>query len=177
MLHFLDRCDAASLSYRNRNRAEITVPWCVNINLFRYGFCAGAKVIRLSMNIAKLLILLWYDSTVLKLRANGRISSQNCAANNVGSCCIRVGSGVQTNATINSQQCWDLQCIVLCMRVRGPNNVGETVETDPTLLLYFSAISIDSVSKPHKKRQRHLISNCMWQSRSVQIFQTFSGCI
>ena len=27
------------------------------------------------------------------------------------------------------------------MRVRGPNNVGETVETDPTLLHYFSAIS------------------------------------
>ena len=47
------------------------------------------------------------------------------------------------------------------MRVRGPNNVGETVETDPTLLHYFLAISIDSVSKPHKKRQRHLISNCM----------------
>ena len=31
--------------------------------------------------------------------ANGRNSSQNCSANNVGSCCVRVGSGVQTDAT------------------------------------------------------------------------------
>ena len=51
----------------------------------------------------------------------------------------------------NSQQCWDLQCIVgriqpisLCkpcvMSVRGPNNVGRAVQTDPTLLRYASAI-------------------------------------
>ena len=56
-------------------------------------------------------------------------------ANNVGSCCVHVGSGVQTDATTQSQQCWDLQCIVgkiqpisLCkpcvISVRGPNNVG-----------------------------------------------------
>ena len=47
---------------------------------------------------------------------------------------------------------WDLQCIVgriqpiiLCnpclMSVRGPNNVGRTVQTDPTLLRYASAIT------------------------------------
>ena len=30
---------------------------------------------------------------------NGRNNSQYCRANNVGSCCVRVGSGVQTNAT------------------------------------------------------------------------------
>ena len=52
----------------------------------------------------------------------------------------------------NSQQCWDLQCILgwiqpisLCkpwvMRVRGPNNVGRAVQTDPTLLRYASAIT------------------------------------
>ena len=52
----------------------------------------------------------------------------------------------------NSQQCWDLQCIVgriqsisLCkpcvMSVRGPNNVGRTVQTYPTLLRYASAIT------------------------------------
>ena len=46
---------------------------------------------------------------------------------------------------LNSQQCWDLQCIVgriqlisLCkpcvMSVRGPNNVGRPMQTDPTLL-------------------------------------------
>ena len=52
----------------------------------------------------------------------------------------------------NSQQCWDLQYIVgriqpisLCkpcvMSVRGPNNVGRAVQTDPTLLRYASAIT------------------------------------
>ena len=52
----------------------------------------------------------------------------------------------------NSQQVWDLQCIVgriqpisLCnpcvMSVRGPNNVGRAVQTDPTLLRYASAIT------------------------------------
>ena len=52
----------------------------------------------------------------------------------------------------NSQQCCDLQCIVgriqpisLCkpcvMSVRGPNNVGRAVQTDPTLLRYASAIT------------------------------------
>ena len=52
----------------------------------------------------------------------------------------------------NSQQCWDLQCIVgriqpisLCkpcvMSVRGPKNVGRAVQTDPTLLRYASAIT------------------------------------
>ena len=50
------------------------------------------------------------------------------------------------------QQVWDLQCTVgriqpisLCnpcgMSVRGPNNVGRTVQTDPTLLRYASAIT------------------------------------
>ena len=32
--------------------------------------------------------------------------------NNVGSCYVPVGSGVQTDATYNSQECWNLQCIV-----------------------------------------------------------------
>ena len=55
------------------------------------------------------------------------------------------------NGCNNFQQCWDLQCIVgriqpiiLCdpciMSVRGPNNVGRVVQTDPTLLRYASAI-------------------------------------
>ena len=34
-----------------------------------------------------------------RLRANGRNNSQHCCANTVGSCCVRVGSGVQTDAT------------------------------------------------------------------------------
>ena len=49
------------------------------------------------------------------------------------------------NGCNNSQQCWDLQWIVgriqpishckpCVMSVRGPNNVGRVVQTDPTLL-------------------------------------------
>ena len=79
------------------------------------------------------------NQTSLRLRANGRNNSQHCCANNVGSCCVHVGSGVQTDATTQSQQCWDLQCIVgriqpislckLCViSVRGPNNVGRAVQ-------------------------------------------------
>ena len=56
------------------------------------------------------------------------------------------------NGCNNSQRVWDLQCIVgkiqpisLCspcvMSVRGPNNVGRAVQTDPTLLRYASAIT------------------------------------
>ena len=56
------------------------------------------------------------------------------------------------NGCNNSQQCWDLQSIVgriqpisLCKpcvtSVRGPNNVGRAVQTDPTLLPYASAIT------------------------------------
>jgi len=56
------------------------------------------------------------------------------------------------NGCNNSQQCWDLQCIVgriqpmsLCkpcvMSVRGPNNVGGAAQTDSTLLRYASAIT------------------------------------
>ena len=56
------------------------------------------------------------------------------------------------NGCNNSQQCWDLQCIVgrippisLCkpcvMSVRGPNNVGRALQTNPTLLCYASTIT------------------------------------
>ena len=55
------------------------------------------------------------------------------------------------NGCNNSKQCWDPQCIVgriqpisVCkpcvMSVRGPNNAGRAVQTDPTLLRYASAI-------------------------------------
>ena len=55
------------------------------------------------------------------------------------------------NGCNNSQQCWDLQWIVgriqpisdckpCVMSVRGPNNVGRVVQTDPTLLRYALAI-------------------------------------
>ena len=56
------------------------------------------------------------------------------------------------NGCNNSQQCWNLQCIVGRMqnmrpcklsliRVRGLNNVGKAVQTDPTSLRYASAIT------------------------------------
>ena len=79
-----------------------------------------------------------------RLCGNARNNSQHCCVNNVGSW--------SANGCNNSQQCWDLQCIVgriqpisLCkpcvMSVRGPNNVGRAVQTDPTLLRYASAIT------------------------------------
>ena len=87
---------------------------------------------------------------ILRLGANGRNNSQHCCVNNVGSCCVCwqwCAKGCN-----NSQQVWDLHCIVggiqpisLCkpcvMSVRGPSNVGRAVQTDPTLLRYASAIS------------------------------------
>ena len=42
-LHFQDRLGAASLSHRNRAAKTVL---CVNGNLFRYDFCAGAKAIQ-----------------------------------------------------------------------------------------------------------------------------------
>ena len=35
----------------------------------------------------------------LKLSVNGSKNSQHCWPNNIGSCCVRVGSGVQTDTT------------------------------------------------------------------------------
>ena len=68
----------------------------------------------------------------------------------VGSCCcVRVGSGVQTDATTPSNvgtcmvgrvqpiRLWR-QCV---MRVRGFHNVGRAAQTDPKLLRYVSAIT------------------------------------
>ena len=62
-----------------------------------------------------------------------------------------LGVAVSVLAVV-SKQCWNLYCIVgriqpislckLCvMSVRGPNNVGRAVQTDPTLLRYASAIT------------------------------------
>ena len=59
---------------------------------------------------------------------------------------------LRANGCNHSQQCWDLQCIVgriqpisLCkpcvMSVRGPNNVGRALQTNPTLLRYASVIT------------------------------------
>ena len=40
-----------------------------------------------------------YSNLDVRLRANGLNNSQHCWRNNGGSCCVRVGSGVQTDAT------------------------------------------------------------------------------
>ena len=59
---------------------------------------------------------------------------------------------LRANGRNNSQQCWDVQCIVgrikpmsFCkpcvMSVRGPNSFGRAVYTDPTLLHHASAIT------------------------------------
>ena len=65
---------------------------------------------------------------------------------------IFVSLRLRANGRNNSQQVWDLQCIAgriqaislcnLCvMSVRGPNNVGRAVQTDPTLLRLASTIT------------------------------------
>ena len=65
---------------------------------------------------------------------------------------------LRTNGCNNSQHCWGLQCIVgrikpirlgrpCVMSVRGPNNVGRAVQTNPTLLHYASAIMEQLVKK------------------------------
>ena len=72
------------------------------------------------------------------------------------------------NGCTNSQQCWDLQCIIeriqpirLCkpcvMRVRGPNNVGRAVQTDRSLLRCASEI---------KKQKK------CWELQKFERFQT-----
>ena len=79
----------------------------------------------------------------LRLRANGRNNSQHCCANNVGSCCVRVGSSVRKGCT-NSQQWWNLQCVVRKIQPVWPvskfaqqhattsNNIQQGVQTDTT---------------------------------------------
>ena len=75
------------------------------------------------------------------LHAHGRNISQHCCANNVGSCCVRVGSGVQTDTTTPNivwtySASWEGYNPCLCkpcviMSVRGPNIVGRAVQPDP----------------------------------------------
>ena len=47
-------------------------------------------------------LLICRDATkfvLLRLPGNGRNNSQHCCTSNIGSCCVRVGNGVQTDAT------------------------------------------------------------------------------
>ena len=60
-LHFTDQGGAASLRYRNR--AEITVVMCEQKPYIRYGFVAGAKAVRCSVNIALGRVADWQQHT------------------------------------------------------------------------------------------------------------------
>ena len=52
---------------------------------------------------------------VERLRANRCNNSQHCCANKVGSCCVRVGSGVQTDATTPNIVAPAMLVVVACV--------------------------------------------------------------
>ena len=65
-----------------------------------------AKLLRFNLTTFFTFVLAWLaraqqniSTSQLWLRANGRNNSQHCYANTVGSCWVRVGSSVQTDAT------------------------------------------------------------------------------
>ena len=98
--------------------------------------------------------LQWHHDDYLSSPISGRRHKKTKAARKQTQQCwelLRACWQWCANRCNNSQQCWDLQCIVgriqpislckLCvMSVRGPNNAGRAVQTDPTLLRYASAI-------------------------------------
>ena len=81
--------------------------------------------------------------SMVKLRTNGLNKSQHYWANNVGSCWVRVDSGVQTHATTPNNggtysASWEGQIPSKDLRDHkcNPNNVGRAVQTNPTLLRF-----------------------------------------
>ena len=66
----------------------------------------------------------------LRLRANGRNNSQHCCTNNVWSCCVRVGSGVQTDATTPIIVALTMLRVVACVLAA----VCKRMQQLPTLL-------------------------------------------
>ena len=100
------------------------------------------------------------------------------------------------NGCNNSQLCSDLQCIVgriqpisLCkpcvMSVRGPNNVGRAVQTNPTLLRYASAITeqkkcwellAEKFDRFHLFQQHGTTSNNMQQSMQTDATCNIQQC-
>ena len=71
---------------------------------------------------------------VERLRANRCNNSQHCCANKVGSCCVRVGSGVQTDATtpniVAPTMLGVVACVlaVVCKRMQQlPTSLGPAV--------------------------------------------------
>ena len=53
--------------------------------------------------------------SAVRLRANGRNNSQHCCANSVESCCVYVGSGVQTDVTTHNIVAPTVLRVVACM--------------------------------------------------------------
>ena len=79
----------------------------------------------------------------IKLRANGPNNSQHCWPGIVGTCWVCVGSGVQTDATTDSERCWPDNVRTSCVRLQvvdrltgfklyatTPNNMQQGVQTD-----------------------------------------------
>ena len=60
------------------------------------------NVKNITFRVITFIIVLDISSRYLKLGANGRNNSQHCWANNSGSCYVRVGSSVQTDATTSN---------------------------------------------------------------------------
>ena len=92
------------------------------------------------------------------MRANRRNNSQHCCANNVGSCCVRVGSGVQTDATsprMLEELCKRIQhCCATLRRSRNKRNVGSCWLKSLTSFK-LSATTCNRVCK----RTQHVTSN------------------
>ena len=110
---------------------------------------------------------------LLRLCANGRNNSQHCCTNNVGSCCVRVGSGAQTDATTPnkfgtcSASCPCNPCV---MSVRGPNIValrfGDHGTKEKLGVVSWKVWPVSNFAQQHQatcnkvcKRKHHVTSN------------------
>ena len=110
-------------------------------------------------------------------RVIGCVQTDATTPNIVGATMFRVIACVLVVVCKRMQQLPNLQSIVgriqpislckLCvMSVRGPNNVGRTVQTDPTLLRYASAI----------KKKKNLTGFKLCPTTHNNIHQHATGC-
>ena len=73
-----------------------------------------------------------------KLRTIGRNNSQHCCANTVGSCCVRVGSGVQTdysNLDDHTEPIYELTTMLGPAVHRGMGRMQHFVNLNSTAIL------------------------------------------
>ena len=89
-IHFSPRneCVTNELQRTSAVRLEICKVCLISAQIYAFKILEPLKV-----------VTTFLSKTKLRLRVNRRNNSQYCCANNVGSCCVRVGSGVQTDAT------------------------------------------------------------------------------